>query len=298
MCSPLTDSRWVRPLRRIASASSWSTAFWSPVTSAIAIPAEFGGSRCGDVLAKAGRARARGRAAAPASRPSPVPSVLPTAANLLEPGVAREIVGARKRHRRRRSDPCLDLDLALRARFRRASPLDRARSAPAAEASVRTARPSAGRCPWRRDNRRDSTRPATSATTGRSSRGCATHDERAHTKAQPSAAASANQPSARPARPLAEHKADQGKRRRHAQERRPLAPAVEREPRGDAAPEADDDPRRELRALGLEEPLQPLVKRGKPRLPIAPSTLWKRRFPYVRGARPLHCSNEKRGKRA
>ena len=41
MCSPLTDRRWVRPLRRMASASSRSTAFWSPVTSAIAIPAGF-----------------------------------------------------------------------------------------------------------------------------------------------------------------------------------------------------------------------------------------------------------------
>ena len=45
MCRPLTDSRCVRPLRRIASASSWSTAFWSPVASAMAIPAGLGGSR-------------------------------------------------------------------------------------------------------------------------------------------------------------------------------------------------------------------------------------------------------------
>ena len=42
MCSPLTDSKWVRPLRRIASASSSPTAFWSPVASAMAIPARLG----------------------------------------------------------------------------------------------------------------------------------------------------------------------------------------------------------------------------------------------------------------
>src|SRR5205807_1234599 len=103
----------------------------------------------------------------------------------------------------------------------------------------------------------------------------------------------------RPSRAAAaEHKADQAERGRHAQESRPLALRVEREPGGDATSEPDDEPRRQLRALGLEEPFQSLVKRGKPRLPIAPSTLWKRRFPYVRGARPLHCSNEKKGKRS
>ena len=35
---------------------------------------------------------------------------------------------------------------------------------------------------------------------------------------------------------------------------------------------------------------------GNPRSPIAPSTLWKRRFPHARGARPLHCSMKRRGK--
>jgi hypothetical protein len=53
-----------------------------------------------------------------------------------------------------------------------------------------------------------------------------------------------------------------------------------------------------LRAFGLEELLQSPVHRGKPRLPIAPSMLWKRGFPYVRGARPLHCSMNRRGLRA
>jgi hypothetical protein len=95
-----------------------------------------------------------------------------------------------------------------------------------------------------------------------------------------------------------EAKADEGERRAEAQQGNPLMMLVEREPGGDPAPEPDDEPWRKLRALGFEEPFQILVKRGNPRLPIAPSTLWKRRFPYVRGARPLHCSNEKRGKRA
>jgi hypothetical protein len=36
----------------------------------------------------------------------------------------------------------------------------------------------------------------------------------------------------------------------------------------------------------------------KTRLPIAPSTLWKMRTRYVRGARPLHCTMEKIEKRA
>ena len=44
MWSPLTDKRCVRPLRRIASASASSTPFWSPAASAIAMPAELGGS--------------------------------------------------------------------------------------------------------------------------------------------------------------------------------------------------------------------------------------------------------------
>src|SRR5206468_7248961 len=87
-----------------------------------------------------------------------------------------------------------------------------------------------------------------------------------------------------------EYEADQAERRGHAQESRPLALCIEREPSRDPASKPDYEPRRQLRTLGFEEPFQPLVKRGKPRLPIAPSTLWKRRFPYVRGARPLHCS--------
>jgi len=55
--------------------------------------------------------------------------------------------------------------------------------------------------------------------------------------------------------------------------------------------------RRMLGALRLEQPLKLLSV-----LPVtpskAPSTLWKRRTRYVRGARPLHCSIKRTGKRA
>ena len=126
----------------------------------------------------------------------------------------------------------------------------------------------------------------------------ATIIDRPHTRPDPIVAASANLPSARPARPLPKENPTSGDRRAEAEERFPLLRPIEREPGGDAASEPDDDPRRKLGALRLEELFQPLSSRGKPRLPIGPSTLWKRRFPYVRGARPLHCSMNKRGKRA
>ena len=104
------------------------------------------------------------------------------------------------------------------------------------------------------------------------------------------------EPAERTARAAAaQDKTDQRQRGRYAEERRPLSLRVEREPRRDTAPQPDNDPRGKLAALSLEEPFQLPVKRGKPRLPIAPSPLWKRRFPYVRGARPLHCSKERRG---
>jgi hypothetical protein len=59
-------------------------------------------------------------------------------------------------------------------------------------------------------------------------------------------------------------------------------------------PEADAGPRSRYQLLSLEELLQPPVPLEKKRLPIAPSTLWKRRTLYVRGARPLHCNMNRR----
>ena len=105
------------------------------------------------------------------------------------------------------------------------------------------------------------------------------------------------QPAERPAEAAARiGKAGEGDRRSHAQESQPRRRTRKREPGGDSAPEADHEPNRKLGTLRLEQLLQLLVKCGKPRPPIAPSTLWKRRFPYVRGARPLHCSIKRRGK--
>ena len=100
------------------------------------------------------------------------------------------------------------------------------------------------------------------------------------------------EPAERPPRPsAAKHEAERrrGRPPRHRKAGH-CALRIEREPARDPASETDHEPRRKLRALRLEELLQLLASRGKPRLPIAPSTLWKRRFPYVRGARPLHCS--------
>src|SRR5690349_10142621 len=99
-----------------------------------------------------------------------------------------------------------------------------------------------------------------------------------------------------PTRP--DNEAGESKTSSQAEEGRPLSRFVQREPCGDAGSEPDDEPGWKLRALRLEELFQPLVELGKTRLPKLPSTLWQRRLPYVRGARPLHCSIERRGKRA
>jgi hypothetical protein len=122
-------------------------------------------------------------------------------------------------------------------------------------------------------------------------------------RANPDEAASERRGKAEPAEragcpSLPKAESEQAHSRTNAEECLPLDPCIKGEPRSNAAAKTDDRPGWKLRAFGLEELLQPLKKRGNPRLPIAPSTLWKRRFPYVRGARPLHCSIERRGKRA
>src|SRR5206468_1082055 len=105
-------------------------------------------------------------------------------------------------------------------------------------------------------------------------------------------------PAERPTRPAApKRETSDGASERNAQERPPRARRPKGKPGCNPASEADDEPRRQLRVLMLEQAFDLLVKRGKPRLPIAPSTLWKRRFPYVRGARPLHCNMKRRGMR-
>ena len=107
--------------------------------------------------------------------------------------------------------------------------------------------------------------------------------------------ASANQPSARSARPPLQMKpriASAAAMHRKADH------AAEREPGGDSGSEADYEPRRQLCPLALEKALDAVADYAVTRLPIAPSPLWKRRTRYVRGARPLHIWNKRRGKRA
>ena len=228
MCRPLTDSRCVRPLRRIASASSSSTAFWSPVASAMAIPAGLARqalARCG----AEGRSRARSRPCGSAGcDDGHRPERLADRADPLEPGVAREIVGAGQRHRRRRREPGAQAGSRRPARCRRAACPRRSRPAPAA-AARRPPGASVSRTVCLGGEMIDATRPGrrTRSPRGRSSRGCATHAERAQTRAQPSVAASANQPSARPARPLPSTKPTSAERGGHAQESGPL-PAARR----------------------------------------------------------------------
>ena len=134
------------------------------------------------------------------------------------------------------------------------------------------------------------------AIVGRVKRGEATSLERSQMTAQPSAMARPNQPNARPRRPLALAKPVRETAEAMHRNASHDAATRKREPCRNSTPEADDEPNRKLGTLRLEQLLQLLVKRGKPRPPIAPSTLWKRRFPYVRGARPLHCSIKRRGK--
>jgi hypothetical protein len=81
--------------------------------------------------------------------------------------------------------------------------------------------------------------------------------------------------------------ADQPQCKRYANPGQPLIRAVQREPGGDARPKPDDGPGRKLRTLTLKEAFQLPLHRGDPRLPKAPSTLWKRRTRYVRAL--IHC---------
>jgi hypothetical protein len=81
-----------------------------------------------------------------------------------------------------------------------------------------------------------------------------------------------------------------------AQQTAPSHRAIEREPAANPHAEAGGQPQGQLAALALEEAFRYLARSLKPRPPKAPSTLWKRRSRYVRGARPLHCTIEKRGK--
>jgi len=135
-------------------------------------------------------------------------------------------------------------------------------------------------------------------TTGRSRRGAATHSERSQIRPHPNARESPSQPIARSQPATLERESGDGQPSADANDRQPFAGAIQCEPGGNSRPEANDQPKRQLRTLALEEAFNPLARRVKTHRPIAPSTLWKMRTRYVRGARPLHCTIEKRGKRA
>ena len=143
-----------------------------------------------------------------------------------------------------------------------------------------------------------STSASNETTKGRSRRGASTHSDRSQTRLHPTASERPSQPIARSRRPPS--RANPARARPAPRQMTAIQSAGRSrgEPGGDARAEADDEPQGQLAALTLEEALDPLTRCAETRLPIAPSTLWKMRTCYVRGARPLHCTIEKRGKRA
>ena len=300
MCSPLTDSRWVRPL----AAHRLGVLFGDRILVAGGErggdPGRAGSEGCSADMPRAGGCAARSSPRGSAgSRTSTGPIALPTAPMPLEPGVAGEIVAAGQRHRRRRREPGPEPDQRpARQPVRRVLVVDRHPN-PRRQRRIGGAQRQPERRLWRRDVR--PARPGPS-NLGRpaAARAAARRPTptRAQTRAQPSVAASANQPSARPARPLPRREAGQRQRGRDAQERRPVASAGRARTRRRCRAEADREPRRQLRALAPRGAFEPLASRAETRPPKAPSTLWKRRIRYVRGARPLHCSMKRRGKRA
>ena len=97
-----------------------------------------------------------------------------------------------------------------------------------------------------------STLPENVTIAGRSRRGAATQSERTQIKAQPRHKASPNQPKRPLGAPSPRGPAEQRQPGREEQEARPLARPGKPEPGGDAAAEADHEPRRKLPALALE----------------------------------------------
>ena len=231
----------------------------------MAMPAELAGKLRRDV-AREGRLRTRSRPAGARGVYRPRrPERLADRADALEPGIAREIVGPRQRHRRRRREPGAQRESPRPARCRPATCPRRPRPGPAAAASGSLgAQQSAGPCRVAARCSTDSTSPANSVTTGplepRLRRPTRPAPRPARSRAPPQARTSrAPGPPARCRRRSRQAR----KRRGDAQERRPLPRRAEREPGRDPAAEADDEPRRKLRALRLEEPFQLLVQARK-----------------------------------
>ena len=119
-------------------------------------------------------------------------------------------------------------------------------------------------CRGRQDDRPSRPCRSNSATRAASSRGCATQAaRRPHQRA--AERRREREPAKRPRLPVRCRARSPTRRRAAAMQRNACHSTrrTEREPGGNAAAEADHDPRRKLRALGLEELLQPLAQRRK-----------------------------------
>ena len=205
MCSPLTDSKCVRPLRRIASASSSLDRILVAGDEGDGDPRLSRRQPAADVPREPLPDRSsppRGAGLDQLDRPQR----LADRADAPEPRVAGEIVGPGQRHRRRRHQPGAQPDVApAHQPLRRLVLVDR-HPHPRRKRRVGRRQGQADRALG--DHRLDPLDPRLelAAIAGASSRGAATHSARAHTSAQPSAAASANQPSARPLRSAPERR--------------------------------------------------------------------------------------------
>ena len=220
---------------------------------------------------------------------------LPHGADPAKPGVTGEIVGAGKRHRRRRGEAGAQLDdrTADEARRRRIR-IDR-NSQPRRKLGIVGRERQADRAA--RDQRFDRLDPRLERDDGGAIEARRRDLRRAAPRQGTSERHRQPEPAERPPCPTRrDHEADEARGGAEAEEGGPLARRAKVEPGRDPAAEADREPRRKLGAFRLEQPFEPLSGRAGPRLPIAPSPLWKRRTRYVRGARPLHLTAKRRGK--
>ena len=101
ICSPLTERRWARPLRLMASASSSDTAFWSPVASAVAMLPD-APSNCPRNMAPQAVPQRIEASRLRRLNHFDVAERTPDRAEAAEPGVAGEIMRSGQSHGRRR----------------------------------------------------------------------------------------------------------------------------------------------------------------------------------------------------
>jgi hypothetical protein len=185
MWRPLTDSRWARPERRIASASASSTEPWSPVASAVAIPpslASWRGYGCrGGGAVEAGLVRGRRMVTSPSALPvAPRPMNQASRAKSWVPGSAIGIGGA-SRARRRTIAPTPSAGAEASRHLPAARDPQAWRKVGSRGARVRR------RLPLATSRSAFSTSASKAAIRGRSRRGAATSTLRHQMSAQPSA---------------------------------------------------------------------------------------------------------------